>query len=63
MKISYTGFIAIPNKQWKCDMILELTDCMYGFSNCGLSYEDATYCPCHHTSVFDNLNVVTHLVF
>ncbi len=43
MKIAYTGFNALPDEQWKCDMILELTDCMYDFSNCGLSYEEAKY--------------------
>ncbi len=46
MKIAYTGFNALPNEQWKCDMILELTDCIYGFSNCGLSYEEVKYCLC-----------------
>ncbi len=35
MKIADTGFNALPDEQWKCDMILELTDCIYGFSNCG----------------------------
>ncbi len=30
MKIAYdTGFNALPDEQWKCDMILELTDCIY----------------------------------
>ncbi len=29
MKIAYTGFNALPDEQWKCDIILELTDCMY----------------------------------
>ncbi len=33
MKIAYTGFNAFLDEQWKCDMILELTDCIYGFSN------------------------------
>ncbi len=50
MKIDYTGFNALPCEQWKCDMILELTDCIYGFSNCCLSYEEAKYCLCHVTS-------------
>ncbi len=27
--------------------MLKLTDCIYGFSNCGLSYEEAKYCLCH----------------
>ncbi len=38
------------DEQWKCPMILELTDCMYDFSNCGLSYEEAKYCLCHVAS-------------
>ncbi len=50
MKIAYTGFNALSDDQWKCDMILELTDCIYGFSNCGLSYENAEYSLCHVTS-------------
>ncbi len=50
MKIAYTGFNALPDEQWKCDMILELTDCIYGFSNCGLSYEEAKYCLYHVAS-------------
>ncbi len=33
MKIAYTGFNALPDEQWKCDMILELTDCIY--ETCG----------------------------
>ncbi len=42
MKIAYTGFNALPDELWKWnDMILELTDSIYGFSNCGLSYEEA----------------------
>ncbi len=31
LKIAYAGFNALPDEQWKCDMILELIDCMYGF--------------------------------
>ncbi len=50
MKIAYTGFNALPDELWKCDMILELTYCIYGFSNCGLSYEEAKYCLCHVAS-------------
>ncbi len=46
IKIAYT----LPDEVWKCDMILELTDCIYGFSNCGLSYEEAKYCLCHVAS-------------
>ncbi len=50
MKIAYSGFNALPGEQWKCDMILELTDCMYGFSSCGLRYEEVKYCLCHIAS-------------
>ncbi len=50
MKIAYTGCNALPDEQWKCDMILELTDCIYGFSTCGLSYEESKYCLCHVAS-------------
>ncbi len=46
MNIAYIGFNALPGELWRCDMILELTDCIYGFSNCGLSYEEAKYCLC-----------------
>ncbi len=28
-KKAYTGFHAIPDEQWKCDIILELTDWLY----------------------------------
>ncbi len=50
MKIVYTGFNALPDEQWKYDMILELTNCIYGFSSYGLSYEEAKYCLCHVVS-------------
>ncbi len=50
MKIAYSSFNERPDEQWKCDMILELTACMYGVSNSGLSYEEAKYCLCHVAS-------------
>ncbi len=50
MKIAYTCVNALPDELWKCDMILELTDCIYHFSSCGLSYEEAKYCLCHVAS-------------
>ncbi len=31
-------------------MILELLDCIYGFSNYGLRYDEAKYCLCHVAS-------------
>ncbi len=49
-RIAYTGFNALPDEQWKCDMILELTDPIYGFSNGGLSYEGTKYCLYHVAS-------------
>ncbi len=50
MKTIYTGFNAILDEHLKYDMILELTDCMYGFSNCDVTYEEAKYCLCHFAS-------------
>ncbi len=50
MKIAYTGFNALPDELRKCDIIIELKDCIYGFSNCSLSYEKAKYCLCHVAS-------------
>ncbi len=50
MKIAYTGVNALPYEPWKCDHDLGIVDCMYGFSNCGLSYEEAKYCLCHVVS-------------
>ncbi len=50
MKIAYTGFNILPDELWKCDMILELTDCIYDFCNYGLSYVNAKYCLCHVAS-------------
>ncbi len=46
MKTPYIGFNALPDEQWKCDMILELTDCLYDFSNCGLTlnWPDVHFC-------------------
>ncbi len=50
MKIAYTGLNVIPDEQWKCDMIVELTDCMYCLSYCGLHYEESNYCQCNLAS-------------
>ncbi len=54
-------------------MILELIDCMYHFSNCGYSYEEAKYCLFHLTeccnsyliflNVFPSSIVVYYLSF
>ncbi len=41
MKIAYTGFNALPDEKWKCDDLR--IDRLYGFSHCGLSYEEAKY--------------------
>ncbi len=46
MKIAYTDFNTLPDEQWKCDIILELTDCIKSFSNCGLIYDETKYCLC-----------------
>lgn len=44
MNVSYYGRNCLPNEQWKCDMILELLNCMYGLSQCGLSYQQTKEC-------------------
>ncbi len=49
-KIAYTCVNALPGEQWKCDIIFEVADCMYGFRNCGLSYEETKHCICHVAS-------------
>ncbi len=50
IKIVYTGFNTLPCQQWKCGMILILTDCIYGFNNFDLSYEESKYCLSHIAS-------------
>ncbi len=50
MKIDNKGFNALLDELWKCDLKLELTYCIYGFSNCDISYEQAKYCLCHVAS-------------
>jgi hypothetical protein len=44
MRKAYMCTGSIPDEMWKCDMILELTDCIYGISNCGLSNDEAKQC-------------------
>ncbi len=34
----------IGNEKWKCNIILERLDCVYGFSNCGLSIDEVRQC-------------------
>ncbi len=34
----------IANEKWKCNIILEMLDCLYGLSDCGLSIDEATQC-------------------
>ncbi len=32
------------NEKWKCDIILEMLDCLYGLNGCGLSIDKARQC-------------------
>ncbi len=31
----------IGNENWKCNIILEMLDCLYGLSDCGFSIDEA----------------------
>ncbi len=46
-KTCFTRFNTLLGEKWKCDMMLELSDCMDGFSNYDLSYDEAKYCLYH----------------
>ncbi len=41
MKIANSSFNVISDEECKCDIILKLTNFMYGLRSCGLSYENA----------------------
>ncbi len=34
----------IGNEKWKCNIILEILDCLYGLSKCGFSIDEAKQC-------------------
>ena len=34
----------IDKEKWKCNIILEILECMYGLSNCGISIDEARHC-------------------
>ncbi len=44
MNKSNTKYIDIGNEKWKCNIILEMLDCLYGLSDCGLSIDEARQC-------------------
>ncbi len=44
MKKSNTKSNNIGNEKWKCNIILEMLDCLYGLSDCGLSIDEARQC-------------------
>ncbi len=48
--IHYCGKVIYFTKNTGQFYYIELTDCMYGFSNCGLTYEVTKYCLCHIAS-------------
>ena len=41
---AYMCSSCIPNELWKCKMILELIDCMYDVSQCGLLKDEIMHC-------------------
>ncbi len=44
MNKSNTKFNNIGHEKWKCNIILEMLDCLYGLSDCGLSIDGARQC-------------------
>ncbi len=44
MNKSNTKSNNIGNQKWKCNIILEMLDCLYGLSDCGLSIDEARQC-------------------
>ncbi len=34
----------IGNEKWKCNIILEMQDCLYGLSDCGFNIDKARQC-------------------
>ncbi len=40
MNKSNTPSNNIGNEKWKCNIILEMLDCLYGLSDCGLSIDE-----------------------
>ncbi len=44
MNKSNTKSNNIGNEKWKCNIILEMLDCLYGLSDCGLSIDEARQC-------------------
>ncbi len=44
MNRSTTTSNNIGNEKWKCNIILEMLDRLYGLSDCGLSIDEARQC-------------------
>ncbi len=44
MNKSNTKSNNINNEKWKCNIILEMLDCLYGLSDCGLIIDEARQC-------------------
>ena len=44
MKKSYMAKNVIDGEEWKCNLVLEMIDCVYGLKYCGLSNEEAKDC-------------------
>ncbi len=44
MNKSNTTSNNIGNEKWKCIIILEMLDCLYGLSDCGFSIDEVSQC-------------------
>ncbi len=44
MNKSNTTSYNIGNEKWKCNIILEMQDCLHGLSDCGFSIDEARQC-------------------
>ncbi len=44
MNKSNTKSNNIGNEKWKCNIILEMLDCLYSLSDCGLSIDEVRQC-------------------
>ncbi len=51
MKKSNTKSNNIGNEKWECNISLEMPDCLYGLSDCGLRIDEARQCLTHAATI------------
>ncbi len=51
MNKSYKTINNIGNEQWKCNIILEMLDCLYGLSDCDFSIDEARQCQTYAATI------------